>query len=390
MPRITRPREDEPIRLVSTDTGHRYRVVVDVAPPGAKRRQVTRTFRTLGEARDFVTETRENVKRGTFVAPSKVTLRDLSADWLRTRRDVRAITLRGYRTVLDPINDHIGDRHAQSLTRDDMEALVEWMLTEGGARGRGLSQRSVVYALGALRQVLAYGVSRGLLATNPAEGVRAPRRKRGDRRTTEVWEPAHLLAFRQVADSDEWAAGWRLTLSGLRRSEVLGAHWSAVDLDAGTLTVEAGRVVVDGTSLIDDPKSEASARTVPVEQMHPGTVALLRALRASQAADRLAAGPAYVDSGLVLVDALGNGVSPDAYGDRFRALCRSAGVPVIPLHNVRHTVALMLHRAGEAPADVAALLGHTIGTHLTHYVPRTERGAASAAGRFGEVLAAVR
>lgn len=32
----------------------------------------------------------------------------------------------------------------------------------------------------------------------------------------------------------------------------------------------------------------------------------------------------------------------------------------------------------------------TVSTHLAHYVPRTERGAAGAAGRLGEVLAAVR
>ncbi len=116
-------------------------------------------------------------------------------------------------------------------------------------------------------------------------------------------------------------------------------------------------------------------RTVPVEAMHPGTVGALRSLKVSQAADRLAAGTAYTDGGLVVVDALGVGVHPDVYSDRFRALCRAAGVPVIRLHQVRHTVALLLHRAGEAPADVASLLGHTVGTHLAVYVPTTQRGA---------------
>ena len=60
---------------------------------------------------------------------------------------------------------------------------------------------------------------------------------------------------------------------------------------------------------------------------------------------------------------------------------------MIKLHAVRHTLALMLHRAGVAPADAASMLGHTVGTHLTYYVPSTERGAAAAAARLGEVLA---
>ncbi|MEZ0577297.1 tyrosine-type recombinase/integrase [Nocardioides sp. MH1] len=338
-----------------------------------------------------MTETRERVAKGTYLAPSRVTLGQLTDDWLRTRRDVREVSLRGYRGVLDPIVGHIGERTVQSITRRDVEALVEWMSTGGGARGRGWSQRSTVYALGALRQVLAYGVADGVIVANPAEGVKAPRRRKGDRRSVSVWEPADLVAFREVADRDEWAAAWRLTLCGLRRSEVLGLSWSCVDRDFGTVTVEASRVVVGkGRTALDDAKSEASHRTVPVEQMHPGTMAVLRSLSAAQAAHRVAAGSAYDASGLVVVDALGHGVSPDAYSDRFRALCVEAGVPTIRLHEVRHTLALMLHRAGEAPADVAALLGHTVATHLAHYVPRTERGAASAASRFGEVLAAVR
>ncbi len=49
------------------------------------------------------------------------------------------------------------------------------------------------------------------------------------------------------------------------------------------------------------------------------------------------------------MDPLGRGVSLDAYGDGFRALCGEAAVTTAPLHNVRHTLALMLHRAGRHP-----------------------------------------
>ena len=70
---------------------------------------------------------------------------------------------------------------------------------------------------------------------------------------------------------------------------VLGLRWASVDLSAGLVRVEAGRVALDGhRTATDDPKSAASWRTVPVEAMHSGTVALLRSLSARQAADRLA------------------------------------------------------------------------------------------------------
>ena len=90
----------------------------------------------------------------------------------------------------------------------------------------------------------------------------------------------------------ESAACWRLTLCGLRRSEVMGLKWDAVDLGRGEVKIKAGRVSLDGgqCTATDDPKSSASGRTVPVEGIQRGTVALLKALSARQKADRLALG----------------------------------------------------------------------------------------------------
>jgi integrase len=97
-----------------------------------------------------------------------------------------------------------------------------------------------------------------------------------------------------------------------------------------------------------------------------------------------------VDNDFVLVDALGQPIRPEAFSDRFPRLYRSANVPIIRMHDVRHSVALMLHRAGQAPADAAALLGHSVTVHLETYVPRTALGAQTAASALGEVLAAAR
>jgi hypothetical protein len=54
------------------------------------------------------------------------------------------------------------------------------------------------------------------------------------------------------------------------------------------------------------------------------------------------------------VDQLGEPVRPYTYSDRFEALCRKACVPVIQLHSVRHTLATIMHKAGQAPAGATA------------------------------------
>jgi integrase len=282
----------------------------------------------------------------------------------------------------------LGRTRVQDIARSDVERTVRSLKDD-----HGLSHRSVVYALGTIKQVLAYGITEGVVSVNVAASVKAPRKQHGDTRPSVVWESPELLRFRDVADLDELAAAWRLTLCGLRRSEVMGLLWDAIDLDRGEIVVRAGRVALAGTrsrTVTEEPKSSASRRTVPVEEIQPGTVALLRALKARQAADRLMLGSGYPENGLVVVDRLGRPIRPSGYSDRFTLLCRDAEVRQVHLHAVRHTLALMMHRAGVAPADAAALLGHTVQTHLAVYVPLTEKGARTAASGLGAAIARVR
>lgn len=387
--RITQPKDHEPIRLIETKAGPRWRVVLDVSAKGQPRRQVTKTFGSLKAARQFVNETKAALARGSYLAPDRATLAGLVDAWLASKRSVRPITRSGYLGALRPALDRLGARPVQMITRADVEQLVTWATASGGKWGGPLSQRSVSYLLITLRQVIDFALDAGLVSTNVAARVQAPRRTADDHRPRTVWTPAQMVAFRTLADRDPWAAIWRLVMSGLRRSEVLGLSWPQVDLDAGTVTVVAGRVLLaKGATATDEPKSAASRRTVPVEQMHPGSVALLKALRAAQAADRLAAGTAWPGSDLVVLDALGHPVHPDRLTDGWRALCREAGVPETGTHSARHAVATMLHGAGVAPADASALLGHQVGTHLQAYVQQTQAGVTRAADSLGKLLAA--
>ena len=79
-----------------------------------------------------------------------------------------------------------------------------------------------------------------LVRQNVAAHVRPPRNQ-APAPDLERWDVADLLRFRQTADLDPWAGAWRLTLSGLRRSEVMGLRWSDVDWDAGTVTIRQSR-----------------------------------------------------------------------------------------------------------------------------------------------------
>lgn len=85
--------------------------------------------------------------------------------------------------------------------------------------------------------------------------------------------------------------------------------------------------------------------------------------------------------GYVVVDEIGDPLAPQVYSDRFRRLCAAAGVRTINLHSVRHSLAFWLHQLGVAPADAAALLGHSVEVHLSTYLPHSGAAGIQAAAR---------
>jgi integrase len=170
------------------------------------------------------------------------------------------------------------------------------------------------------------------------------------------WTPEQAGQFREHVRDERLVACWLLTLAGLRRSEVLGLRWSDVDLDAGTVSVAQGRVVVAGQGTVTgDPKSKRSRRALP---MPADVLAALRAFKVQQASERLALGERYPDTGFVAVNEDGSPIRPETYSAEFAGLAKTAGVPAIRLHDVRHTAATMLLDSGTTPSATAKWLGH--------------------------------
>lgn len=389
----TCPRVDEPIRLANG----RFRAKIDGAPKDGKRRQVSRTFTDLEAAREWVAETRAGLaaKGLDYRDPSTLTVRGLCERWLAARREevgtpggIREVTLNGYASALNAPLRHLGDEIAREVTPGQVEGMLRALATVGGKWQRPLSHRSIVYALTALRQAYNHGLREGWVTSNPALLARPPREVHSRREQARLrWTPRELVAFRTHVDGvdlsrEPWLrAAMRLTLCGMRRSEVLGLDWAQVDLDAGTVEVIASRVRTGrGTAtVLGAVKTANSLRTIQVEVIHPGTAAALRALWLAQGRP---------EDGLVIRDAVGQPVAPDRYSARFRDLCAEADLPVLrAIHNVRHTLATALKSAEVPDHEAAALFGHDVDTFRRFYLVTDDDGAASAAEAAGRLFA---
>ncbi len=284
------------------------------------------------------------------------------------RADVVQVLL----TALEPVDD--GGSDGSGGVCGPLRARREGR----GNVGRRVERRSVSTVEGyrrTLRSALSAAQRRGLITVNPAmgpmDGLHGPDPTgAGEAR---AWEPAQTAAFLEyVTDAGGPLAGLFevAAYTGLRRGELCGLRWSDLDTDGRGLRVrhnlvevtrdrippEQRRCVACGREHVDrvfkGPKSRAGRRWVPLAA--PAQTAV-RGQRLRQAAKRRGF---YRDHDLVFVAPDGDPLRPNAVSAEFARLVRACGLPLIRLHDLRHS-ACSLMLAGGVPLEVVQMiLGH--------------------------------
>jgi integrase len=159
-----------------------------------------------------------------------------------------------------------------------------------------------------------------------------------------------------AADSPHHLILTLIAATGLRRGEALALTWENLDLSAGLVHVRRTVGHVDGKLIFSTPKTKRSRRSVPITAP---VIALLRARKKEQAAERLRAGSQWEDNGLVFTTELGATVDPRGVLRSIKLAAEASGVPGVRLHTLRHSAAVGWLEAGVHIRAVADLLGHS-------------------------------
>lgn len=186
----------------------------------------------------------------------------------------------------------------------------------------------------------------------------------GAERTFKSWTLTEALTFLDSVRDHRLFACWLLSCYGLRRSEVLGLRWNAIDLETGLLLVRRGRVAVGNETVEGAPKSRRSRRDLPLPS---DVIEALSALKTRQKSEAKALGARWTDDRLIAVSDDGTPVRPGGYTDAFQRLRKRVGLRRIQLHGLRKTsVSLMLDQ-GHPVHIVAAWHGHDPAVSLSVY-----------------------
>lgn len=227
--------------------------------------------------------------------------------------------------------------------------------------GLSVSTRRLVHAV--LHRAFRDAVRWGKLTRNPADMADPPSRGRS---RAHAWTASELRRFLEHVADDRLAALWRLAATtGMRRGELAGLTWRALNLDGARLSVEQQLVPTRGGATFGAPKSARSRRTVALD---PQTVDMLRTHRETQLLERDFAGPAYVDGDLVFADPLGGPIHPQRLTEGFSEHRKTAGITTGSLHTLRPTLALtsgvpvhiVAARLGDSPTEILKTYAHLL------------------------------
>ena len=269
-------------------------------------------------------------------------------------------TLERYRSALElHVIPTLGERPIQKITADQVAALIASRRAAGRQKSP-LAPWTVRGIVTPMRRVFALAARRGYIAENPVLRLHADELPRGgaqsDPRTLSAPEVLRLLACSPERYRPLLAIA---VYTGMRIQEILGLVWDDIDFREGVIRVRAqlSRGTRSRPARRVDLKTRAGRRDVALARE------LESYLRQHLQATELATGLPHADA-YVFTTATGRPLNRNNVAKR--GLDKAAntaglnddGAPKLGFHDLRHTFASHLIRAGVDPVRASRQLGH--------------------------------
>ncbi|WP_411677868.1 tyrosine-type recombinase/integrase [Caproicibacter sp.] len=284
---------------------------------------------------------------------------DYLQKWLlQSKPTISKTTFKGYRTMLDGrVNRYFTklDVTVGEVTPQHLQDFYQTIFDEGH------TPNTVIHYHAVLRKALQNAVKKDILGSNPADKVDRPKKNVYQAQFYSAEEMMTL--FDAVSDDPLEICVKLAAYYGLRRSEVLGLKWDAINLEQKTISIRHkviedevdGKFVAVGEDVL---KTKSSFRTLP---LLPSVEKLLLAEKEKQEMYRRLFKRSYCRDYLdyICLDQTGKLMRPNYVTEHFSWLLEKFGLKKIRFHDLRHSCASLLLANGISMKQIQIWLGHS-------------------------------
>ncbi len=253
------------------------------------------------------------------------------------------------------------DLDITSLKPKHIRDFYDYKFNGGRLDGKsgGLSQRTIKDLGTALNGALNSAVMIDeIIIKNPDIGVPIPERKDSSYKKKEFVflnaEQANKML--KLFDNHRLKLLVYITIFyGLRRSEVLGLKWSAIDLTRDKMTINHTIVKNLTTIAKDRTKSKTSNRSY---KLCPKLIELFKKHKEHQEKNKKLFGKKYIKSDYIFTWEDGRAYRPDYLTKAFQKVLKESEFQDMRFHDLRHSCASILYDKGWGLKDIQKWLGH--------------------------------
>ena len=358
--------------------GNTYTYTVDIGidPLTGKRNQITKGgFKRKRDAEASARKLEIEPDENRFIKGSSEIFSSFVNDWFTNhfQKRVKQTTAAAIQYI---IQKHIlrenpfAHKEISKITTADIDAFYNLKLKEKCSTSYIRKMHQV------LNQAFQQAVRWKMISVNPVTEADTPLVRKAK---ISIWSKENIQAFLDKCKDERHYMTFLLAIyTGMRKGEILGLSWNNIDFEKSLIQVNQSLAYIPKQGyVITTPKTNNSIRYVPIPKF---IIDELHVHRNKQKEWKELIADQYENSDLVICTHTGAKQDPRNVNRVMKRIIKSAHVPDIPFHGIRHTHASILFSEGVDIVRTSLRLGHsnpktTLGIYA-HLLPNSDHDVA--------------
>lgn len=308
--------------------------------------------------RNFIPPNVQRIEEREAMQKGDILFTDFLLKWLRVAKStVKLTTYASYEMMATKIiipYFQILNIKLKELTTEDIQDFYSAQLER-------VSANTVIHYHAVIHRALKYAVKIKTIQSNPAVNVERPRKEKF---IGSFYDKKEINTLFDIIQGHPLEVAIKLAaFYGLRREEIIGLKWNAIDFENSTLTIQhtVTECNLNGKHIevaSDTAKTDSSLRTMPLVTNFRE---MLLAKKEKQEHYRKLCGRSYCKEYLdyIFVNEMGERWKPRYLSDGFKRILEQNGLRRIRFHDLRHTCASLLLANNVPMKKIQEWLGHS-------------------------------